>query len=56
MLFKIMTSSIFKKDLYKHIELREGCKKVVYLETLGKPTGGIGHLLTKKEVELYPDW
>ena len=54
MLFKIMTSSIFKKDLYKHIELREGCKKVVYLDTLGKPTGGIGHLLTKKEVELYP--
>tara|TARA_X000001382_G_C3174631_1_gene180668 strand:- start:2229 stop:2726 length:498 start_codon:yes stop_codon:yes gene_type:complete len=54
MLFKMMTASIFKKDLYKHIELREGCKKEVYLDTLGKPTGGIGHLLTKKELKLYP--
>lgn len=54
MLFKIMTASIFKKDLYKHIELREGCKKEVYLDTVGKPTGGIGHLLTKKEIKDYP--
>ena len=24
------------------------------MDTLGKPTGGIGHLLTKKELKLYP--
>jgi len=54
MLFKIMTTSIFKKDLYKHIELREGCKKEVYLDTLGKPTGGIGHLLSKEEIKEFP--
>tara|TARA_R110002167_G_scaffold238584_3_gene443740 strand:+ start:90 stop:584 length:495 start_codon:yes stop_codon:yes gene_type:complete len=48
------TASIFKKDLYKHIELREGSKKEVYLDTLNKPTGGIGHLLTKEEIKEYP--
>lgn len=44
----------FKEKLFEHIKLREGYKDVVYLDTLGKPTGGIGHLLTSKEKELYP--
>jgi len=43
----------FRKKLYEHMKLREGYKEDVYLDTLGKPTCGIGHLLTKKENELY---
>ena len=44
----------FKKELYEHIKLREGYKEEVYLDTLKKPTAGIGHLLTKEENEKYP--
>jgi len=44
----------FKDKLYEHIKLREGYKSVIYLDTLGKPTGGIGHLLTREEKKLYP--
>ncbi len=43
----------FRQKLYEHIKLREGYKNVVYLDTLGKPTGGIGHLLSKEECEKY---
>ena len=35
----------FRQKLYDHIKLREGYKNVVYLDTLAKPTGCIGHLL-----------
>ena len=44
----------FRQKLYDHIKLREGYKNVVYLDTLGKPTGGIGHLLLPEEKKLYP--
>ena len=43
----------FRKKLYKHMKLREGYKEEVYLDTLDKPTCGIGHLLTKDEQEKY---
>ena len=41
----------FRKKLYEHMKLREGYREDVYLDTLGKPTCGIGHLLTKEENE-----
>lgn len=37
-----------------HIKLREGHRTRVYLDTLGYPTAGYGHLLTKEEQEIYP--
>ena len=43
------TEITFRQKLYDHIKLREGYKSVVYLDTLGKPTGGIGHLLSSEE-------
>jgi|TARA_E500000081_G_C6138916_1_gene358794 GH24 family phage-related lysozyme (muramidase) len=48
------TATSFKEKLYEHIKLREGYKDVVYLDTLGKPTGGVGHLLTSEERKIYP--
>jgi lysozyme len=44
----------FKEKLYEHIKLREGVKNVVYLDSVGKPTGGIGHLLNAKEIKKFP--
>ena len=44
----------FMEKLFEHIKLREGYKQSVYLDVLGKPTCGIGHLLTKEEQEKYP--
>jgi len=41
------------KNFLHHLELREGNVDHVYLDTLGKPTCGVGHLLTKKERSLY---
>ena len=38
--------SKFEEKLYEHMKLREGYKNEVYLDTLDKPTCGIGHLLT----------
>lgn len=37
----------------EHAIKREGLSNVVYLDTLGKKTGGIGHLLTPAEREQY---
>jgi GH24 family phage-related lysozyme (muramidase) len=37
-----------------HLKLREGEKSKVYLDTLDKPTVGVGHLLTDEEKKLYP--
>jgi GH24 family phage-related lysozyme (muramidase) len=37
----------------EHLELREGNVEYVYLDTLGKLTCGVGHLLTKDECSLY---
>jgi len=44
----------FMEKLFDHIKLREGYKQNVYLDILGKPTCGIGHLLSKEEQEEYP--
>jgi len=37
----------------KHARLREGVRHVVYLDSLGKPTAGIGHLLTAHERKVF---
>ena len=37
----------------EHLEHREGNEECVYLDTLGKPTCGVGHLLTEKERQVY---
>ena len=39
----------------KHLKLREGVKYKSYLDTLGKLTGGVGHLMSKEEQALYPE-
>ena len=44
----------FMDKLLEHLKEREGYKQSVYLDTLGKPTCGIGHLLTKEEQKKYP--
>ena len=40
-------------DYLAHLELREGNVEYVYLDSLGKPTCGVGHLLTEDECSLY---
>src|ERR1017187_7577103 len=35
------------------LELREGFRNVAYLDSLGKPTAGMGHLLSLSERALY---
>tara|TARA_R110002012_G_scaffold46079_1_gene122099 strand:- start:859 stop:1320 length:462 start_codon:yes stop_codon:yes gene_type:complete len=37
----------------EHLEHREGNEECVYLDTLGKPTCGVGHLLTERERQVY---
>ena len=44
----------FTQKLFEHLKDREGFKQSVYLDTLGKATCGIGHLLTEEEKEKYP--
>ncbi len=39
----------------EHIKLREGIMYNTYLDTTGNLTGGVGHLLTPQEAELYPE-
>lgn len=41
------------KKLLEHLKLREGFSEVVYLDTLGKLTVGVGHLLTEEEKKMY---
>jgi GH24 family phage-related lysozyme (muramidase) len=36
------------------IRLREGCKYVSYLDSLGKLTGGVGHLIVGDDATTYP--
>ena len=42
------------QEFLEHLELREGSAEEVYLDTLGKPTCGVGHLLSEAECEQYP--
>ena len=41
------------KYFLEHLEHREGNVDHVYLDTLGKPTCGVGHLLTQEECRQY---
>ena len=41
------------KEFLEHLELREGNKECVYLDSLNKPTCGVGHLLTERERQVY---
>ena len=41
------------ESFLKHLKLREGFREDVYLDSLGKPTGGTGHLLTASERAEY---
>ena len=38
-------------QLRKELEIDEGCVQEIYLDHLGLPTFGIGHLVTKKDPE-----
>ena len=40
-------------NFLEHLKYREGLKDEVYLDTLDKPTGGVGHLLTSEELKKY---
>jgi|TARA_R100001594_G_scaffold23502_1_gene45918 GH24 family phage-related lysozyme (muramidase) len=40
-------------EFLEHLKLREGCRHDVYLDTLNKPTCGVGHLLTEEENTKY---
>ena len=40
-------------DYLEHLELREGNEECVYIDSLGKPTCGVGHLLTERERQVY---
>jgi lysozyme len=41
-------------DVYRQIATDEGTSLVVYLDTEGNPTAGIGHELTPDEIAEYP--
>jgi len=43
----------YMKIWNEHAIIREGVRYHVYLDTLDKPTAGIGHLLTKQELKEY---
>ena len=41
------------KEFLEHLEVREGNEERIYLDTLGKPTCGVGHLLSLEECSQY---
>ena len=43
------------EDFLKHLKEREGVRNESYKDSLGKLTGGVGHLLTPEEQKLYPE-
>lgn len=43
------------KNIVDHLKKREGVKYVSYKDSLGKLTGGVGHLLSPREALLYPE-
>lgn len=43
------------KNVVKHLKLREGVRYESYKDSLGKLTGGVGHLLSPSEALLYPE-
>tara|TARA_Y100000310_G_scaffold274759_1_gene290982 strand:- start:15 stop:593 length:579 start_codon:yes stop_codon:yes gene_type:complete len=46
-------SQVPTQSFMEHLKKREGFKENVYLDTLDKPTAGVGHLLTAEENALY---
>lgn len=42
------------KHVTYHLGLREGKRSHVYLDHLGNPTGGVGHLMPKEDLVQYP--
>jgi len=42
------------KSFMSHLEHREGSVSKSYLDSLGKLTGGVGHLLLEDEKKIYP--
>jgi len=42
------------KSFISHLEHREGSVSKSYLDSLGKLTGGVGHLLLEDEKKIYP--
>ena len=46
-------SKIPTKEYMDHLSFREGSKGYVYLDSLDKPTAGVGHLLTAEENKRY---
>ena len=43
-------------QLRKELERDEGCEYEIYLDHLGHPTFGIGHLITDVDPEWSPQW
>lgn len=43
-----------QEKINKHLLSREGYRDYSYKDSLGKLTGGVGHLLSKEEQERYP--
>ncbi len=41
-------------EVGEHLSLREGFRTEVYLDSVGKPTAGTGHLLSRAERSKYP--
>lgn len=50
----MLVTEEFKKDYIKHLKLREGVIHKSYKDSLGKLTGGVGHLLTGQDALDYP--
>lgn len=48
------TQSSVPNEVLQHLRLREGWRTKVYLDSVGKPTVGLGHLLTADEKQKYP--
>ena len=42
-------------NIVKHLKKREGVVYESYRDSLGKLTGGVGHLLSPREAVLYPE-
>jgi len=50
-----MQQPAIKEKVVAKLKQREGSVNKAYADSLGKPTGGVGHLLTKEEQALYPE-
>ena len=51
----VAEEQIVGQEVIDHLKLREGVESKSYNDTLGKLTGGVGHLLSREEQALYPE-